>query len=67
MFLRLTGPGANPKISYDTKAVKEKVAAEFRKETQTIKELLKQEFGKNQEEHKRPPEKQKELEIEEDE
>lgn len=67
LFLRLTGPAANPKISYDTKAVKEKVAAEFKKETQTVKELLKQEFGKNKEEHKRPPEKQKELEIEEDE
>lgn len=67
LFLRLTGPAANPKISYDTKAVKEKVAAEFKKETQTVKELLKQEFGKNKEEHKRLPAKQKELEIEEDE
>lgn len=67
LLLRLSGPAANPKISYDTKAVKEKVATEFKKETQTIKELLKQEFSKNKEEHKRPPEKQKELEIEEDE
>lgn len=66
LFLRLTGPAANPKISYDTKAIKEKMATEFKKETQTVKELLKQEFGKNKEEHQRPPQKQKELEIEED-
>lgn len=66
LLLRLTGPAGNPKISYDTKAVKEKVTAEFKKETQTVKELLKQEFGKNKEEHHRPPKKQKELEIEDE-
>jgi hypothetical protein len=67
LLLRLSGPVANPKISYDTKAVKEKIAAEFKKETKTVKELLKQEFSKNKEDHKRQPKKQKELEIEEDE
>jgi uncharacterized protein YktB (UPF0637 family) len=47
--------------------VKEKIAAEFKKETKTVKELLKQEFSKNKEDHKRQSKKQKELEIEEDE
>jgi hypothetical protein len=66
LLLRLTGPAANPKISYDTKAVKEKVISEIKKESQTIKELLRKEFGKNKEEQQRIPEKQKELQIEED-
>ncbi len=67
LMLRLTGPAANPKISYDTRAVKEKIASEVKKETQIVKQLLQKEFGKNKNQESQPVVKrQAELEIEED-
>jgi hypothetical protein len=67
LMLRLTGPATNPKIHYDTQAVKEKIASEIKKETQTVKQLLQEEFGKNKTQESQPVVKrQAELEIEED-
>jgi len=68
LLLKLSGPATQPRITYDTKALKEKIATEFKKEKQIIKELLKDEFGKNKTDEKVQKEnsKQKELEIEEE-
>lgn len=45
LFISMKGPAANPKFSYDSKGVKEKIAVDIKKERQTLKEILKKEFG----------------------
>lgn len=45
LYLKMTGTVSNPKISYDTKSLKEKWSADFKEEKRTIKQLLKEEFG----------------------
>lgn len=45
LFLSMSGPIANPKISYDAKGAKEKFKQDLKTEKQTVKQLLKEEFG----------------------
>lgn len=45
MFLRMTGTVKNPKISYDTKSLKEKWNDDIKEEKRTLKQILKDEFG----------------------
>lgn len=44
-FIRMTGTVDNPIIKFDRKGLKEKVKADIKQEKQTIKQLLKEEFG----------------------
>jgi hypothetical protein len=67
LFISMKGPAANPKFSYDSKAMKEKVMVDIAKEKQNLKEILKKEFGRNKEEQpakKDSTKKQEELQIE---
>jgi len=45
LFLRMTGTVKNPKISYDTKSLKEKWNDDIKEEKRTLKQILKDEFG----------------------
>jgi hypothetical protein len=45
LFLSMSGPIANPKISYDSKGAKEKFKQDIKTEKQTVKQLLREEFG----------------------
>lgn len=45
LFLRMTGTVKNPKISYDTKSLKEKWSDDIKEEKRTLKQILKDEFG----------------------
>lgn len=45
LFLHMSGPIDNPSISYDSKGVKEKFKNDAKEEKQTLKQLLKEEFG----------------------
>ncbi|MBK5284652.1 MAG: hypothetical protein JJE25_04565 [Bacteroidia bacterium] len=45
LFLHMTGDAGNPKFTYDKKAVMKKIQNEIKTEKQTLKNLLKQEFG----------------------
>jgi len=45
LFLHMTGDASNPKFTYDKKAVLKKIQTEIKAEKQTLKNLLKQEFG----------------------
>ena len=44
-FIRMTGTVDNPIIKFDRTGLKEKVKADIKQEKQTIKQLLKEEFG----------------------
>lgn len=46
-FIRMKGPIDNPDFSYDKKGLKEKVKTDIRNEKQTIKQILKEEFGRS--------------------
>lgn len=45
LFLKMTGTVANPKIAYDSKELKNNLKEKLRQEKQTVKRLLKEEFG----------------------
>ncbi len=45
IFLSMTGPIDNPVIKYDTKSAVEKVKQDLKVEKQTLKKILKDEFG----------------------
>ena len=45
LFLHMTGTMANYKISYDTKGLKESFKEDFKKEGNTLKKILNNEFG----------------------
>lgn len=45
VFIRMSGPVDNPKISYDRKGAKEKIREDIKNEKQTIKQIMKEEFG----------------------
>lgn len=44
LFLSMTGTVDEPKISYDTKAVRQKLKQDIRQEKETVKDLLREEF-----------------------
>lgn len=44
-FIRMTGTVDKPIMKYDSRGMKEKVTADIKDEKQTIKQLLKEEFG----------------------
>jgi hypothetical protein len=69
LFISMKGPASNPKLAYDSKSVKEKIAVDFSKEKQNLKEILKKEFGSNKENNVQAKKedknkKQEELQIE---
>jgi hypothetical protein len=45
VFILMTGPIDNPTIKYDRKGAKQKIKEDIQQEKQTIKQLLKEEFG----------------------
>ena len=45
LYLKIAGQGNDPKISYDTQSAKASVAEDIRVEKQTLKSILKEEFG----------------------
>ena len=45
LFLHMTGDASNPKFAYDKKAVMKKIQTDIKTEKQTLKELIKKEFG----------------------
>ena len=45
LFLHMTGDASNPKFTYDKKAVMKKIQTDIKTEKQTLKDLLKKEFG----------------------
>jgi hypothetical protein len=45
LYLKVTGKGEDFKISYDTQSVKASIAEDIRNEKQTLKSILKEEFG----------------------
>ncbi|PJA09576.1 MAG: hypothetical protein COX70_01450 [Flavobacteriales bacterium CG_4_10_14_0_2_um_filter_32_8] len=45
LFLHMTGTVSNYKISYDTKGLKESFVEDLKKEKNTLKSILKEEFG----------------------
>jgi len=70
LFIAMKGPASNPKFTYDAKGVRQKIAEDIRKEKQTLKQILKEEFGKKDgegPEAKKETRKQEELQIEEEE
>ena len=63
LFLSMKGTVDDPKISYDRKAVGDKIKQEAQEERKQLKELLREEFGgKKKEDPKKtePPKKKKE-------
>jgi len=45
LYLKVAGKGSDFKISYDTQAAKASIAEDIRNEKQTLKSILKEEFG----------------------
>ncbi|HLG34452.1 MAG TPA: AsmA-like C-terminal region-containing protein [Bacteroidia bacterium] len=45
LFLHMTGDASNPKFAYDKKAVMKKIQTDIKTEKQTLKDLLRKEFG----------------------
>lgn len=45
IYLSMKGPAYDPKFSWDRKGTEQKITDEIRKERQTIRDLLKKEFG----------------------
>lgn len=48
LFLKMTGPIDDPLVQYDTKAVRNKIADDLRKEKQVFKDVIHKEFGKKE-------------------
>ena len=71
IFLSMKGLASNPKITYDKKAVEEKISKDIAIEKQTIKDLLKKEFsvkkgeGEKTQEQTKPKRQELELDTEE--
>lgn len=66
LLIAMTGPAESPKISLDTRGMKNKIVSEVRQEKETLKNLLKNEFGKKDSVKVKPSPgtKKQELEIE---
>lgn len=45
LFISMTGPVDNPKISYDSRGAREKLKTDIQEEKQTLKKILNKEFG----------------------
>ena len=45
VFIVMAGPIDNPTIKYDRKGAKEKIKQDIKQEKQTLKNILKEEFG----------------------
>jgi hypothetical protein len=65
LFLTMKGPVDNPKISLDKKAVVDKIKSDIAREKNTLKELIRQEFGgaKKDSTKRQEPEKKKKEEM----
>lgn len=73
LFLSMKGPLSNPKITYDRKAIEQKIVQDVKQEKQDLKKILNKEFGwfkkdtAIQNTPTQKPKKQEELELELDE
>ncbi|MFN5323503.1 MAG: AsmA-like C-terminal region-containing protein [Bacteroidota bacterium] len=74
IFLSMKGSATDPKFTWDRKGTEQRITEEIRKERNTIRDLLKKEFGGNRDEEEKPSGqvkkeeiKVKELELETDE
>lgn len=71
LYLTMKGNAADPKFAIDRKSVENKITNEIKKETKSLKNILKEEFGKKDpainDTKKDQPKKQEELQIEFDE
>jgi hypothetical protein len=45
IYLSMKGPASDPKFTWDRKGTEQKISDEIRKERNTIRDLLKKEFG----------------------
>ncbi|MCB0805365.1 MAG: AsmA family protein [Bacteroidales bacterium] len=50
LFLSLQGDVSDPSIKYDSRAVRDKIAGDFRQEKQVFKKVIKNEFGRKTDE-----------------
>jgi hypothetical protein len=68
IFLTMKGPGSDPKFAWDRQAVEKKITEEIKRESQTFKSILKEEFGRKDPDHKQkePVKKREELQIDYD-
>lgn len=66
LFLTMKGPVDNPKIGYDRKGAGEKVRNDLVREKQTIKTILKEEFGLFRKDTAMAPQKKKKEEMQVD-
>ena len=67
VFLTMKGTASDPKFAIDRKSVEQKITTEIKKETQSLKSILKEEFGTKPAKDPskpNPPKKQEELQIE---
>src|SRR4030095_4990408 len=48
LYLTMKGPATDPVIQYDKQAVKEKIASDLKEEKNLLKDVLKKEFDKQQ-------------------
>lgn len=67
IFLTMTGPASDPKFKVDRKGVEQKISGEIKNEVKSIRETLRQEFGRKERDTVKitpPPKKKQELEIE---
>jgi len=48
LFLRISGTANNPSFAYDTEGVREKIRDDLRRERETLREVLRKEFGTSQ-------------------
>lgn len=65
LYLTMKGPISDPKFAWDRRGVERKITEEIRTETKTLKQLLKEEFGKKDTTTRQdqPRKKQQELQI----
>ncbi len=66
LYLSMKGPGGDPKFTWDRQGVEQKITREIQAESQTFKNILKQEFGKKNTAAStvEKPKNQEELEVE---
>jgi hypothetical protein len=68
IFLTMKGHGSDPKFTWDRQAVEKKITDEIKKETKSLKSILKEEFGSKETDIpvKEPVKKREELQIDYD-
>jgi hypothetical protein len=63
LFLKITGSADNPSFAYDTEGVREKIRDDLRRERETLREVLRKEFGTSQSQAVQPQAEEPQQEI----